>query len=218
MIDLLQHTPAFHFQHVKSHQSSDKSPESSYNNRCDELATSARALPTPSCSIQHVARRATLILNDTEVSSNEGDALRAAYSSQDLRQYYLMKNSHWTSQVIDDVDWFVKGKALGRLVGRSQKTILQYIHNWIPVNASPGAAKLGTARLCPFCQSTDETSDHLLSCTNVSARNHRLQSCDRLRQQLHRMRTPLSLNRSFFMQSFQIIVACQLHRMQSSTG
>jgi hypothetical protein len=79
------------FQHVKSHQNSSSSPEAKLNNDCDRLATMARQYPTPPGPVLLPSRSATLLLNGLEVTSKYADHLRAAYSSQDLCEYYMKK-------------------------------------------------------------------------------------------------------------------------------
>jgi hypothetical protein len=126
------------FVHVKGHQEATASFDALLNNICDSLATSARAFSPPA---QHLpllnARKATLILNGKEVSARHGDQLRAAYSSQPLRQYFKQKFAHWTNPTINDIDWFVSGKALQLLPGNTKRTIQKLIHGWLPLNAHP---------------------------------------------------------------------------------
>jgi hypothetical protein len=50
--------------------------------------------------------------------------------------------------------------------GRQHKTIIQFIHGWLPVNASHSKTSAGTARLCPYCSSCDESQQHWLQCTH----------------------------------------------------
>jgi hypothetical protein len=95
--------------------------------------------------------------------------LRAAYSSQALRQYYLEKFPHWPPEAPDDIDWYIKGQALKSLHGRHQKTILQMMHGWLPVNAHPGSGNSDDTQNCPYCLTTPETMFHFLSCTHQSA-------------------------------------------------
>jgi hypothetical protein len=62
--------------------------------------------------------------------------------------------------------WKQHGKALISLPKRMSKTIIQFNHDWLPVNASHSINAVGTGRLCPFCTSCDEDQHHFLSCTH----------------------------------------------------
>jgi hypothetical protein len=51
------------------------------------------------------------------------------------------------------------------------KTITQFNHGWLPVNASYSINATGTGRLCPFCSTSDEDQQHFLSCTHQHVTN-----------------------------------------------
>jgi hypothetical protein len=188
-IQHVSRSPELTFQHVKGHQSPDASDESSWNNTCDALATQARLFdPPPGLAIvDH--RSATLILNGMEVTSRMAEHLRAAYSSQALREYYLTKFPHWPPEAPDDIDWYIKGQALKSLHGRHQKTILQMMHGWLPVNAHPGSGNSDEAQNCPYCQTTPETMSHFLSCNHQSAIQTRQDMIRAIKQHLRRAQT-----------------------------
>jgi hypothetical protein len=160
------------FQHVKGHQLPEASPEAGLNHKCDELATTARTLPLPPGIANITHRTATLVLNGMEVSSKYADHLRHAYSSQSLRKYYMGKFPNWNNKIIDTIDWYIKGRALGLLSGRTQKTVLQLLHGWLPVNSHPSVNKVSPSTHCPYCQESSETFEHLLSCQHPQAVQH----------------------------------------------
>jgi hypothetical protein len=62
--------------------------------------------------------------------------------------------------------WKKHGKFLNNLPKRMCKTINQFNHGWLPVNASHSINASGTGRLCPFCLSCDEDQHHFLTCTH----------------------------------------------------
>jgi hypothetical protein len=177
------------FRHVKGHQDPNSSSDAYLNNECDRLATTARELPTPEGPARLSHRTATLLLNGLEVSSKIADHLKYAYSSQALRDYYLVKFPSWTPSVVNDVDWFIKGKALGLLPSRTQKTILQLTHNWLPVNGHPGTGKVGTATYCPYCEAVSEDMAHFLSCCHPVATQSRSAMVNSVRIHLSRAHT-----------------------------
>jgi hypothetical protein len=82
------------------------------------------------------------------------------------------------------------------LAGRTQKTILQFIHGWLPVNGHPGVGKLGNARLCPYCTSAEETQDHFLSCCHITPTHQRRQLYLRIQTHLKKHRTHQELTKT----------------------
>jgi hypothetical protein len=80
-----------------------------------------------------------------------------------LWQFYQTKYN-WSNECIETINWKQHGDALSSITGRQQKTVLQFIHKWLPINTSHSQQAEGTGRLCPYCQQTDETHQHLLAC------------------------------------------------------
>jgi hypothetical protein len=118
-----------------------------------------------------------------------GDQLRAAYSSQPLRQYYLQKHTHWNSSTIDDIDWFLSGKALKLLPINTRRTIQKFIHRWLPTNAHPSLGNSGTSQLCPYCQDSPEPIPHFLTSTLPQATQARLTMTTTVGNKLKQSRT-----------------------------
>lgn len=79
---------------------------------------------------------------------------------------YLADKYAWSNPTIDTIDWQVHGNALKRMQGRSQTTILKFIHGWLPVNGHQGTGKHGSAQLCPQCRALPETQTHFLECSD----------------------------------------------------
>ena len=110
---------------------------------------------------------ATLYINNELITSNITQHLRNAYSTQQYRTY-LQNKYRWSDQTIETIDWQILSRALGRLKGNHKRIIQQFIHQWLPVNAHHGQAKINTARLCPHCRRNDETHEHFLFCPTDS--------------------------------------------------
>jgi hypothetical protein len=72
--------------------------------------------------------------------------------------------STWNDYTFNNICWEAHGKALQNLRGRRQKTIIQFIHQWLPCNASTSRSLAGTARLCPYCTCCEEDQTHFLQC------------------------------------------------------
>jgi hypothetical protein len=69
---------------------------------------------------------------------------------------------------------------------RQHKTIIQFIHGWIPVNASYSKASIGTARLCPYCTSCDKSQQHWLQCTHDKLTNMWKTAADNVARKLRK--------------------------------
>jgi hypothetical protein len=108
-------------------------------------------------------QKATLRINNIEVSANYHASLRHAALTPDLHEYFLNKYPNWTDATIASIDWNVHNKAMQRLTSHQQKTIRQFIHEWLPVNAHKGSTQ-AISTLCPLCHSMDETQAHFLTC------------------------------------------------------
>lgn len=54
-----------------------------------------------------------------------------------------MKNKYqWSERAADQINWWVHGHSIQELPGRCHETIVQFIHQWIPVNAHPSMQRL----------------------------------------------------------------------------
>lgn len=106
---------------------------------------------------------ATLLIKKIEVNADMPNELRKAVNSQDLVTYFKKKHN-WNSSTLDYIDWEVHSNALKQLRGNHKKTILQYIHNWLPVNDHKSTGKTGDACICSRCNKCTETPAHFEMC------------------------------------------------------
>jgi hypothetical protein len=106
-----------------------------------------------------------LQIHHNRVPSDYTQAIREAHTAPSIDSYYIEKYG-WTSHTVNNIMWKQHGKALIILPKRMCKTITQFNHNWLPVNASYSKNATGTGRLCPFCTTCDEDQHHFLSCTH----------------------------------------------------
>jgi hypothetical protein len=111
-------------------------------------------------------KRATLYIDGKEVSSNPESALRAAALTPEFNHYLLKRNPTWNPTILETIDWHLHSTSITRLKPSQQKTIRQFIHRWLPVNAHPGSSH-AISPLCPLCNHHDETQHHFLSCTEI---------------------------------------------------
>jgi hypothetical protein len=80
---------------------------------------------------------------------------------------YLTNKYNWTDRHFHNIQWRAHEKALAFFTGRRQRTIMQFIHGWLPGYAAHSKMSCGTARLCPYCTSCDETQQHWLQCQHI---------------------------------------------------
>jgi hypothetical protein len=182
---LLKQLPSFTLEHIKSHQTGILSHEALLNSKCDELATEARSMRPPTTKIPILPQsRATFTINDSQVSSQYIHQIRSAALSQDLREYYMEKYQ-WCNNTIDLIQWKCHGRALLSLHGRHQKTMLQFIHKWLPINTSYSLQAIGTGKLCPYCKSCDETHEHFLTCTHPHCNSLWIDEAEQIHQHIN---------------------------------
>jgi hypothetical protein len=124
-----------------------------------------------------------LIINNQKVSSNYLEALREASAKPMLWTYYKEKYN-WSDNCINKIDWKAHGIAISYLNGRKQKTTLQFIHKWLPINASHSVQASGTGKLCPYCQQCDEDHHHFLSCAHPTSQQQWKNAAQLLRQKI----------------------------------
>jgi hypothetical protein len=104
-----------------------------------------------------------LYIQGQRVASNYQQIIREKSTINEVHNYYIPKYN-WTDNEINNIHWRAHGKAIQTLTGRQYKTITQFIHSWLPINASYAQDLVGDGKLCPFCLSTNETHEHFLSC------------------------------------------------------
>jgi hypothetical protein len=92
------------------------------------------------------------------------NTIRNLTTKQDAIKYYKDKYA-WNTSTVQDIHWQAHGSALATLTGRKLETITQFLHRWLPVNASHSKDGIDRSRLCPYCASCDETQDHFMQCT-----------------------------------------------------
>lgn len=169
IVMILKQLPSVSLKHVHSHQKGPLSHEALLNQRCDELATEARTFTPPESTIPILpGSKAIFTINNSHVSSTYINQIRTAALSQDLRIYYQSTNK-WNDETIDSINWRCQGRALISLRGRQQKTMLKFIHKWLPINTAHSIQAVGTGRLCPYCKSCDETHLHFLTCRHLQS-------------------------------------------------
>ena len=133
--------------HVKGHQTGQNlSWPTQINNRCDTLVNEAKSLDP----VEHYhlpQTKATIKVNDIEAASTIPMTLRQAFTTQRLWEYMQQKYK-WNSAV-NLINWEIHGRALNALQPNHHKTIIKFIHKWLPVNDHPSFPSNTTK--CPIC-------------------------------------------------------------------
>jgi hypothetical protein len=106
-----------------------------------------------------------LTICNQRVPSDYTSAIRDAHTAPEIDEYYSSKYK-WDHQTINQIMWNQHGKALTSLPKRMGKTIIQFNHEWLPVNTSYSTNATGTGRLCPFCSTCEEDQNHFLQCNH----------------------------------------------------
>jgi hypothetical protein len=97
-------------------------------------------------------------------------ALLRNISTASPAEKYFQEKYNWNEDTVQDIAWREHGTALQRIKRRRHKSTIQTIHQWLPVNASPTRGLLGTARLCPYCNSCEENQHHYYNCLHDDLR------------------------------------------------
>jgi hypothetical protein len=166
IVDLLRDLPNTNIKHTSSKTHDDNNIDDNIlHSLSHHLAQDARQdCPIPEMPIPQIHTSCIeLLINNYKVSSNYLEELRIASAKPLLWQYYKEKYN-WTKACINSIDWKSHGTAISYFTGRTKKTILQYIHKWLPLIASHSLQAEGSGRLCPFCHQSDEDHHHFLAC------------------------------------------------------
>jgi hypothetical protein len=106
-----------------------------------------------------------LLIHNQRVPSDYTSMIREAHTAPAIDAYYITKYG-WDNKTVNNIMWKEHGRALTNIPKRMCKTITQFNHEWLPVNASHSMNAVGTGRLCPFCATCDEDQHHFISCTH----------------------------------------------------
>lgn len=103
---------------------------------CHQYANQAQTQCTSIMSIPVAYYRATLFINNVENPTSESNHMRYAALSPDLRSFFKQKYS-WSHATINFIDWEVHSRALNSQHPTNRKTLMQYIHRWLPTHGHP---------------------------------------------------------------------------------
>jgi len=144
--------------------------------------TIRKPLPTPNYRIRllYDASVLTAKVQSTLVSSLHGGNI----------EMHIMRKANWTRTVFNKIHWDAHEKAFKRLPRYSQHSTAKLIHGLINTNRQ-NFLFYGQSALCPICQQTEETMEHLFTCPHPDAKKSRQQSLSDLQDNLRMINTPI---------------------------
>jgi hypothetical protein len=123
-------------------------------------------LTPPTHHIHAVITHPQLIVQGNTISNYQIRTLRTHSREKEAIEYLTTKNA-WSTDTFRSIQWTAHGKSLQQLHARQRKSVVQFLHNWLPTNTSHSLQLTANARLCPLCNSHQETVQLFLTCEQV---------------------------------------------------
>jgi len=178
--------------HVKGHQ--DQHPRPSrlplpaiLNIECDKraseyLITARRMKPQPNLPIPQ--SYPLLKIAGQIIVRNIQSSLRDAASTPDYREY-LRKKLKWSARDCENVNWISLKMAIQKFERNDQQRLQKFLHDWLPLRASPHMSQPASDHSCPVCHQNNEDLWHFLECQHPT-RHPAYQQMQTALQDLHR--------------------------------
>jgi hypothetical protein len=180
---------------VKGHYTGkDRRIQHDLNDRADEIAgghlaaqdnstgTNTGTIPYPGYRIR--------ILKDNKVTSSKYRAIISNGRHNQLLIDYILKKTKWSNTEFQKVHCVAHGKAFQQLTRHQQIFTAKLIHNLANTNKQ-NYLYYKTSSLCPGCQTTEETFEHVLLCPLPQTIQYRQLILEHLHIQLRKIQTPL---------------------------
>jgi len=178
--------------HVKGHQDQQKRHSrlplpAILNIECDKraseyLITARRTKPQPNLPIPQ--SYPLLKIAGQIIVRNIQSSLRDAASTPDYHKY-LQKKLKWTDRDCENANWISLKMAIQKFERNDQQRLQKFLHDWLPLRASPHMFQPASDRSCPVCQQDNEDLWHFLECQHL-ARHPAYQQMHTALQDLHR--------------------------------
>ena len=97
-----------------------------------------------------------------------------------------MHNKYKWQDAVEDINWEVHDQALKAINNNNQRTIIKFIHEWLPVNSHNTFPS--TTEKCPIRQNENKTHTHLLTCKHNASANARKQVQDKLIEEIKQLK------------------------------
>jgi len=118
-----------------------------------------------------------------------------------LLKLYILKKTKWHLRLFDKVDWEAHQRAFRKQTRFQQIGLAKIIHNLANTNRQ-NSLLYNTNPLCPLCEISEETFEHVLTCSDARASNHRDEQLQQLKRSLGVNGTPTVII-NYIMQGFQ---------------
>jgi hypothetical protein len=179
---------------VKGHYTGDKKEQKHVlNDTADRLATNFLSRPPrpflPHCMPVAPPGYKVRILHDGSIITSKLYTIMSHSLHRESIISHILKKTKWTQRTFDLVNWEAHGKAFGKLTKAAQFATAKLIHNLANTNRQNNLY-YNTTPDCPCCSLTEETFQHVLSCTSSYTVTHRAQALADLVTGLTTAQTP----------------------------
>ena len=123
------------------------------------------------CNHVHT-QQCSISINNQRLTGQYDDIIRYHVNGYHLRRY-LQEKKKWSDAVWDTIDVQAFGTHYHRLPLRQQITRTKFVHEQLPVGTrrlKQAPVKDPLLSLCPCCKASEETTDHLLTCSSCPQR------------------------------------------------
>lgn len=164
---------------IKGHQDSEPnrplSMQATLNIAADLLASGYRTCGSltsrPGCEHVH-SQQCSISINNQRITGQYDECIRYHVNGYHLRRY-LQEKKNWSDHEWDTIDLHTFGKHYCRLSSRHQITRTKFVHDQLPLGdrrLKQAPVKDPALSLCPCCEETTETHEHLLRCDSCPQR------------------------------------------------
>jgi hypothetical protein len=155
---------------VKGHYTGDyREHKHDLNDRADKLATKFNANPPAilkqkkmPCPLPGYAIR--LIHDGSTITNKLYKIMSRALHESKLISFLKLKNN-WSDNTFQRIHWDAHERAFTSLSRNNQIMTAKLVHKLVNTNVQ-NQLFYGRSPLCPCCKTTDETLQHILSCTS----------------------------------------------------
>jgi hypothetical protein len=163
------------------------------NEMADKLATNFNAHPPPTlkqmrmpCLLPGYAIR--LVYDGSTITNKLYKTMSIALHGQKFVSYLKQKHN-WTDHMFRSIHWNAHERAFKSHTRTNQIMIAKIIHNLVNTNYQNNKF-YGKSPLCPCCQTSAETLQHILSCTSQGSTETREAALRTLETDLTSINTP----------------------------
>ena len=171
--------------HVKSHAEKRKRtkcftlPET-LNSRVDSIILEKATKPINS----HIINTSIAVYVDHNYHPNNYSSAIKLRSGETTANEFMMNKYGWNTTTIKNIAWKYHATSINSQSHSTQKNMRKFVHRWL----SSGSHNRCEALICPYCALREDDTmgyDYLLQCSSSTIKKERLDSSERLLNQLH---------------------------------